>query len=57
MDVIMGISDWIVVLAEGAVIAEGTPDQISKNPIVIDAYLGTEDGGAAGDGRKGRDAE
>ncbi len=57
MDVIMGISDWIVVLAEGSVIAEGTPDQVSSNPRVIDAYLGTEDGGASSDGRQGRDSE
>jgi len=56
MDVIMGISDWIVVLAEGGVIAEGTPDQVSSNPRVIDAYLGTEDGIATGDGRRGEDA-
>jgi len=56
MDVIMGISDWIVVLAEGGVIAEGTPDQVSSNSRVIDAYLGTDDGIAAGDGRKGEDS-
>ncbi len=41
MDVIMGISDWIVVLAEGRIIAEGTPSEVSKNPAVIDAYLGS----------------
>ncbi len=45
MDVIMGISDWIVVLAEGEVIAEGTPDEVSQNVAVIDAYLGTTLGG------------
>ena len=38
---IKGISDWIVVLAEGRIIAEGTPSEVSKNPAVIDAYLGS----------------
>jgi branched-chain amino acid transport system ATP-binding protein len=40
MDVVQDISDWVVVMAEGAIIAEGTPDDISKNTAVIDAYLG-----------------
>ncbi|UPT23291.1 ABC transporter ATP-binding protein [Thermobifida alba] len=40
MDVIMGISDWIVVLAEGRVIAEGRPSDIRADQRVIDAYLG-----------------
>ncbi|TQN31473.1 amino acid/amide ABC transporter ATP-binding protein 1 (HAAT family) [Haloactinospora alba] len=40
MDVIMGISDWIVVLAQGEVIAEGRPEDVRSNSAVIDAYLG-----------------
>ncbi len=40
MDVVHDISDWVVVMAEGRVIAEGTPDDISSNEQVIDAYLG-----------------
>jgi branched-chain amino acid transport system ATP-binding protein len=44
MDVVQDISDWVVVMAEGAIIAEGTPDDIAANPAVIDAYLGTHHG-------------
>lgn len=40
MDVVMGISDWVVCMAEGRIIAEGPPMEIAKNPAVIDAYLG-----------------
>jgi branched-chain amino acid transport system ATP-binding protein len=40
MDVVYDVSDWVVVLAEGRVIAEGPPDVIGANPAVIDAYLG-----------------
>ncbi|MBQ1082744.1 ABC transporter ATP-binding protein [Nocardiopsis sp. B62] len=43
MDVIMGISDWIVVLAQGQVIAEGRPSDIRSNQQVIDAYLGAQE--------------
>ncbi|MCH7788723.1 MAG: ABC transporter ATP-binding protein [Acidobacteria bacterium] len=45
MDVVQEISDWVIVLAEGQVIAEGRPEQIASNPIVIDAYLGTQSNG------------
>jgi branched-chain amino acid transport system ATP-binding protein len=41
MDVVHDISDWVVVMGEGRIIAEGTPDQIAANPLVIDAYLGS----------------
>jgi len=44
MDMVHDISDWVIVMAEGRIIAEGTPDQISSNPAVIDAYLGTHQG-------------
>jgi branched-chain amino acid transport system ATP-binding protein len=41
MDVVRDISDWVVVMAEGAVVAEGTAASVGANPAVIDAYLGT----------------
>jgi branched-chain amino acid transport system ATP-binding protein len=47
MDVVQEISDWVIVLAEGRVIAEGPPQVIAKDPAVIDAYLGAHHGEAA----------
>jgi len=41
MDVVRDISDWVVVMAEGSVIAEGSHASIGANQAVIDAYLGT----------------
>ncbi|MGK5111949.1 ABC transporter ATP-binding protein [Geodermatophilus sp. CPCC 205506] len=40
MDVVRDISDWVVVMAAGRVIAEGPPEAISQNQAVVDAYLG-----------------
>lgn len=41
MDVIRDISDWVVVMAQGSVIAEAPPDCLSGNSAVVDAYLGS----------------
>ncbi len=48
MDVVMGISDWVVCMAQGQVIAEGPAASIRSNPAVIDAYLGAHHGRQAG---------
>lgn len=44
MDMVNDVSDWVIVMAEGRVIAEGTPVQISSNTAVIEAYLGSHQG-------------
>jgi branched-chain amino acid transport system ATP-binding protein len=44
MDMVNDVADWVVVMAEGILIAEGTPEQIGSNPQVIEAYLGSNQG-------------
>jgi branched-chain amino acid transport system ATP-binding protein len=40
MRVVFNLADKITVLGEGKMLAEGSPDEISKNPVVQEAYLG-----------------
>ncbi|TIC81022.1 ABC transporter ATP-binding protein [Nocardioides sp. GY 10127] len=40
MHVVRHISDWVVVMAEGRVVAEGPADTVMSDPAVVDAYLG-----------------
>jgi branched-chain amino acid transport system ATP-binding protein len=47
MDMVRDISDWVIVMGQGEVIAEGTPDEVMADPRVIDAYLGAHHDGAA----------
>jgi branched-chain amino acid transport system ATP-binding protein len=40
MHMVRHIADWVIVMAEGKVVAEGDPVTVMKNPAVVDAYLG-----------------
>ena len=40
MNLVMEIADQVVVLDSGRCIATGTPDEIQRNPLVLEAYLG-----------------
>ena len=44
MDVVQEIADWVIVMAEGRIIAQGTPTEVKSNKAVIDAYLGAHHG-------------
>ncbi|QIX26405.1 ABC transporter ATP-binding protein [Nocardioides sp. JQ2195] len=40
MDVVRDVSDWVVVMAQGQIVAEGPPEEVMAQQAVIDAYLG-----------------
>lgn len=48
MEAVMQISDKVVVINEGKNLAEGSPREVSRDPLVLEAYLGEEFGDAAG---------
>lgn len=59
MHMVRHIADWVVVMAEGRVVAEGPPDEVMEDQAVIDAYLGAHQAVDLGvvTGRVAADAE
>ena len=48
MSAVRKVSDWVICMAEGRVIAEGTHAEVGQNQLVLDAYLGSAQGSMQG---------
>lgn len=66
INMVRHIADWVVVMAEGRIVAEGQPSTVMRDPAVVDAYLGARadiDLGderaleELGDAERGKDAD
>jgi branched-chain amino acid transport system ATP-binding protein len=51
------IADWVIVMAEGKIVAEGDPHTVMEDPAVIDAYLGAHHDVDLGDAEGIRELE
>jgi len=49
MAALMSVSERVLVMDEGKLVASGTPQEVTANPRVIEAYLGEEEAPSAAD--------
>jgi ABC-type branched-subunit amino acid transport system ATPase component len=52
MPMVLGLCDSVIVVARGKKLAEGSPEEIRRDPLVLDAYLGEHESAAAPPGAK-----
>jgi ABC-type branched-subunit amino acid transport system ATPase component/ABC-type branched-subunit amino acid transport system permease subunit len=55
MPLLMGLCDRIYAMAEGRIIAEGSPEEVRRNPAVVASYLGTDQVAITRSGARGGD--